>query len=371
MACTGCALLCEDIEVCDGEVRHACRIGAARILNRQQIDPMVNQKVVGMDDAVESAADILRNAEKPMFIGLGNCITETQKKGIELSEKIDACISTGSHTGLLEDIIHKRASTCTLPDVRDYADMIIFWGTDPTDTHPRLLSKYAYYPRGEMRQRGWEEDRTAIAIDIRESHTASICRELYEIPVHYDIEFIHALIDALHDRVPKTTYDKKRILKLAGMLRRAEFGVIFAGSGLTGSVPRDLIIRLMDELNEFSRFHILPMVPRYNLRSIAEQLCDTDSEQTSINDADCLLCIGFDLMNSLPAHDTDGKIIVIDPNETLTSGYADVVIPCAAGGVDCAGSAVRMDGIEVNIQRIMESERISDADIMNQLLEAM
>jgi formylmethanofuran dehydrogenase subunit B len=195
-----------------------------------------------------------------------------------------------------------------------------------------------------------------------------------------------ALMDALSNKVPKTTYDKKRILKLAGTLKKAEFGVIFAG---TSAPPRDSTVRLMDRLNESSDFRLLPLAPGYNLRSIAEQLRNRPGDGgsggnddgggdgsgggggTNLHEADCILCLGFDLMNSLPAHGINGKMIVIDPNETLTSKYADVAIPCAAGGIDCAGSAVRMDGETVELPLIRESERLSDGAILKRLLEVV
>ncbi len=378
MVCTGCALLCDDIEENDC-VKHACRIGRAHITSMQETSPMVAQEIVGMDAAINSAADILADAENPIFVGFGNCITETQETGITLAEKIGAGIQT-FHTEIFDDILDGAVKTCTLPEVRDYADVVVFWGTDPMNTHPRLLSKYAYYPRGEKRQRGWEEDRTAITIDIRESYTASICRDTHMIPPHGHADFMSALMDALRNKVPKTAYDKKRILKLAGVLKKAEFGVIFAGADLIRSVPRDMLIRLMEQLNSVSDFRILPLVPGYNLRSIATQLHgrldrgdggDGSGSSVDLQDSDCILCLGFDLMNSLPADRINGKTIVIDPNETLQSRYADVVIPCAAGGVDCAGTAVRMDGINVELPQSRESERISDQEIMRRLLEVV
>ena len=380
MVCTGCALLCDDIEENDC-VKHACRIGRAHITSTQETSPMVAQEIVGMDAAIKSAADILADAENPIFVGFGNCITETQEIGITLAEKIGAGIQT-FHTEIFDDILDGALKTCTLPEVRDYADVVVFWGTDPMNTHPRLLSKYAYYPRGEKRQRGWEEDRTAITIDIRESYTASICRDTHIIPPHGHADFMSALMDALRNKVPKTAYDKKRILKLAGVLKKAEFGVIFAGADLIRSVPRDMLIRLMEQLNSVSDFRILPLVPGYNLRSIAAQLHgrpdrgDGDGgagsgSSVDLQDSDCILCLGFDLMNSLPADRINGKTIVIDPNETLQSRYADVVIPCAAGGVDCTGTAVRMDGINVELPQSRESERISDQEIMRRLLEVV
>ncbi len=74
---------------------------------------------------------------------------------------------------------------------------------------------------------------------------------------------------------------------------------------------------------------------------------------------------------------------MIDPNETLTASCADVVIPCAAGGVDMAGTAMRLDGVEIDLPITMETgqagdgmwagttARMSDASIMNRLLEAV
>ena len=409
----------------DGEVRPACRIGAAHILSRQQVDPMVDHEVVSIDDAIGHAAALLADAKRPMFLGFGNSVTETQETGVRLAEKIGAGIDTcSSHACLIDDIVHSRVRTCTLPEVRDMADVILFWGADPMNTHPRLLSGYAYYPRGKNRQHGWEEDRTAITIDVRRSHTASICKGVHKIVLGHEAEFVDALMLALRNKVPKTVYDSKQILKLAGTLKKAEFGVIFAGPGLVESVPRDAIIQLMDELNKFSDFRILPLHSPYNLRSIAavktaattntnttadvttgattdittntttdaaaaheHQGISTSTSKLTLNrlrEADCLLCVGFDLISSLPqACDIDASIIMIDPNETLTAGCADVVIPCAAGGVDIAGTAMRLDGVEIDIPNIMETgqaganlrtgtpARMSDASIMSRLLEAV
>ena len=381
MVCTGCALLCDDVTVLENDCRHACRIGDAHIRNTTEIEAMVNLRFVDTDTAIEKASEIIRSAEKPIFVGFGNSITEAQHTGIELAKKVDAGIKT-FHTGIFDDIIGGRVKTCTLQEVRDYADVIIFLGCDPMNTHPRLLSRYAYYPRGEKRQHGWEEDRTAIAIDSHFSHTASLCKESFIIDPQRQIEFMGALMDALSNKVPKTVYDKKRILKLAGTLKKAEFGVIFAGTG-AAAPPRDETVRLLDRLNESSDFRLLPLAPGYNPRSIAEQLhqCNhpgdgddggnSGSGGMELYEADCIICLGFDLMNSLPAHGIDGRMIVIDPNETLTSRYADVTIPCAAGGIDAAGSAVRMDGEQVELPLIRESKRLSDAAILKRLLEVV
>ena len=62
-----------------------------------------------------------------------------------------------------------------------------------SNSHPRHLSRFAYYPRGEKRQKSYEEERTCIAVDVRKSATAKLCPNYYfRVPPGGDAEFIGA-----------------------------------------------------------------------------------------------------------------------------------------------------------------------------------
>ncbi|MFA4934870.1 MAG: formylmethanofuran dehydrogenase subunit B, partial [Candidatus Methanoperedens sp.] len=240
VTCPGCALLCDDIEVIVEnniikETKNACRRGAARIkgcINR--LAPSIAQKPSDIESAIRKAAEILRNAKSPMLFGWSNSTCEAQVKGIQLAKKLGAMIDDTSSfcQGLLiEKLLQKKFRTCTLEDIRNKADVLVYWGSDAQDSQPRHLSRFSYFPRGESRQRGYEEDRIAIAIDVRESNTAKICKgHFYRIQPKGDREFILALIDALSGKVP--VYEPKKMLELAAILKKAEFGVIFVGIGL-------------------------------------------------------------------------------------------------------------------------------------------
>jgi len=59
-----------------------------------------------------------------------------------------------------------------------------------------------------------------------------ICKgHFYRIPPKGDREFILALMEALSGKAP--AYDTKNMLGLASILKKAEFGAIFVGIGLT------------------------------------------------------------------------------------------------------------------------------------------
>ncbi|MCX9010336.1 MAG: formylmethanofuran dehydrogenase subunit B [Candidatus Methanoperedens sp.] len=403
VTCTGCALLCEDIDaVVENnrikETRNACRRGAARFrgcINR--LAPSVDKKPAGIDAAIKRAAEILKNAKSPMLFGWSNSTSEAQTKGIQLAKRLNAAIDDTSSFCqgiLIEKVLQKKFRTCSLEDVRDRADVLVYWGSDAQDSEPRHLSRFSYFPRGEFRQRGYEEDRIAVAIDVRESNTAKICKgHFYRIPPKGDRKFILALLDALSGKVP--AYDAKRMLELAGILKKAEFGTIFAGIGLTYSIKDelDILVSLADKL---PNFHIMPMIGHYNMRGFDEALfretgfvnrvkfdgsSAAHDNRYSIVEAlrqksiDALLVVGSDPLSSLPrsvlTHLANIPVICVDPCVTLTSRIASVTIPAAVSGVEAGGSAIRMDGRVIELSKVVENNYLSDAEILTRLTEEL
>ena len=408
--CTACSLLCDDIEVeIEGnsivKIDTACLKGVSHIKGCGEPMPCtVDGETVDLDKATDEAAKILKEAEKPLIFGLSNSTLTAQEKAIELAKKLEAHIDDTSsfcQGPTLEAIFNGNVKTCTLDDVRNKADVIVYWGADPSNSHPRHLSKYTYFPRGEERQKGWEEDRTAITIDVRKSHTAIICADkFYQIPLQADEEFIEALVAALSGKVPKVSfdYDKKKILELANILKKAKFGAIFVGLGLVYSLESmEPLIKLMDKLNQVSNYHLTPMIGHYNMRGFNQQMFDetgyinrvkfdadgkaTHGPENSMVEllnsktVDAALIIGSDPLSSLPKtvaqHLKDIPLITIDPCQTLTSRKAKVTIPSTLSGVECGGSAIRMDGVKVDFNPVMETDKLSDEEIITKIMEAL
>lgn len=400
--CTGCAMLCEDIEAIVEnnrikETRNACRRGAARMKGcTNRLVPSIAQKPADIESSIKKAAQILKNARSPMLFGWNNSTCEAQAKGIHLARKINAIIDDTSSfcQGLLiENILQKKLRTCSLDDIRNKADVLVYWGSNAQDSQPRHLSRFSYFPRGESRQRGYEEDRLAIAIDVRESNTAKICKgHFYRIPLKGDREFILALMEALSGKAP--VYDTKNMLGLASILKKAQFGAIFVGIGLTYSIKNDfeILTALADML---PRFNIMPMVGHYNMRGFNEALFKETGfvnrvkfEGNGVQDnkyaiiealknksIDALIVVGSDPVLSLPHsvihHLASIPVVCIDPCQTFTSRIATVNIPSAASGVESAGSAVRMDGKVIGLKKIIENNYMTDEDIMKRLMEAV
>jgi formylmethanofuran dehydrogenase subunit B len=405
VVCTGCSLLCDDIEAeleggQIGHVRNLCRKGAGRFraMGEDRARPSVEGQDCGIDDAIGAAADILRGAKRPLLFGWSNSTLEAQRLGIDLAKKLGAIIDDTSSFCqgiLLDKVLRGQLPTCKLDDVRNFADVIIYWGSDPSSSHPRHLSRFSYFPRGEKRQKGYDEDRTAIGIDVRKSPTAMICAENYfRIPPGGDAEFIESVLQMLGGKIPKVK-DKKRMLQLGSTLRKAEFGVIFAGLGLVYSIKDniDLLETLLAKLSEVSNFSIIPMVGHYNMRGFNQTLLDDTDYINRVSfedgvshgpefgiteaagDCDAALIIGSDPISALPAAISRKlaklPIIAIDPHNTLTTRVAKVVIPSAISGLENGGSALRMDGAKIEFEAALETSYLSDAQILGKLMEAV
>ena len=404
--CTGCSLLCQDIEadVSDGRLSKAknlCRKGHGHFQASfsERTSPMIGGKQVDLNQAIARAAEILRSAKSPLLLGWSNSTLEAQRVGISLAEKLGATIddtSTFCQDSLMESILSGNLPSSTLDDVRNYADTSIFWGADPSNSHPRHLSRFSYYPRGEKRQKSYEEERTCLVVDVRMSATAALCKEnLYRVSPGGDAEFIEAIISVLEGKIPRVG-DKKKMIELGGLLKKTEWGAIFPGPGLVYSLQGNMEIleRLLARLNEITVFKVVPMVGHFNTRGFYELLREKtghvnrvsfkggeiahgpeQSVMTAAKSCDAALIVGSDPLSSLPFGTAQAlarlPLIAIDPHRSLTTDAAEVVIPSAISGLEAGGTAVRTDGVKIEFEPIIEAGIPADEQILKRIMEAI
>ncbi|HOO52935.1 MAG TPA: formylmethanofuran dehydrogenase subunit B [Methanothrix sp.] len=403
--CTGCSLLCDDIEVdFDGakvkRTMNLCRKGRAHYdsLRVDRLAPAVDGSAASIDEAISKAGELLAGAEKLLLFGWGNSTLAAQQAGIGLAKKLGSVIddpSSYSQGLITEKILAGDLPSCTFDDVRNFADVSIFWGDDPSSSHPRHLSRFSYFPRGEKRQRGYEEDREAIVIDVRKSPTAQIAADgFFKIPPGGDAEFAEALMATLGGKIPKVE-DKKRMLNLGTKLRKAKFGVIFTGLGLAHSMGGDLdaFFSLVGKLNELSRFSVIPTLGDYNTRGFNQNLFDETGSVNSVSFADgvahgpefgiakyldscdAVMVVGADPVAALPAPLTkllSGiPMVAVNSHRTLTTDAAKVTIPIGVAGLEVGGSALRTDGVKVDFDAVVKSDYLPDVEVIERIMEAV
>lgn len=391
--CPVCACLCNDIEVVKGasnieSISNACRRGTAYFMNFNvdRLEPAVDGRKAEIEESIDKAAALLKNSRKVLIYGLANVDDEAQKAAFEIAEKVPSILGNSSVFSLLvRQILEGKIKTNTLDYVRDRVDTIIYWGSDPSNSHPRHLSRYTYYPRGKFRQRGWEEDRYLIGIDIRDSSTSRMFKKFLKIKPGEDAELIKALMESLDSKLPVTALDKKAILELASLLKKSKYGVICAGFGLAAALNNNLELfhKLVCKLNEGREFIVIPMLEEANAFGFEKLMHEKKMDSTpdllykSIlnSEVDLALIIKSDPLSELPYPLPSGllkiPLIVIDSRRTLTSSRAKVTIPSAATCIEASCSLHRMDGVVVRGDKLFDSKAMNDAEVLRKLREAM
>ena len=109
-----------------------------------------------------------------------------------LAERIGGVID--SHTSLTHGTTKIAGQlvgklTCTLGEVMNRADLIVYWGTNPVETHPRHFTKFTLMPKGKFVP-GGRKDRTMVLVDVRETLSAKASDFFLQIRPAADLEVL-------------------------------------------------------------------------------------------------------------------------------------------------------------------------------------
>src|SRR5262245_18940509 len=278
--CIACGCLCDDIELHVDRQRllrasRACTLGRAWFFGHAAACPrptaLVDGRPATVQAAVDAAADLLVRADLPLVFGLGNSTTESQRAAILLAEEIGGVVD--SHTSLTHGPSKIAAQlvgkvTCTLGEVKNRADLVIYWGSNPVETHPRHLTRYAFTPKGRFVPHG-RHDRTMVLVDVRETLSARAADLFLQIRPGADFELLTVLRALVNGhavdrcRLDAIGLSIDQIVDLVERMKRARFGEFFFGAGLTGTRGRHMnvaaIHALTAALNAHTKFVGIPM----------------------------------------------------------------------------------------------------------------
>jgi formylmethanofuran dehydrogenase subunit B len=418
VVCSFCGCLCDDIsvEVEDGRVKrvkHACRLGASKIMGHDRIRaPMIRRNgaltEVGYQEAYDRAADILLNARHPLLYGWASTVCEAQKNGVLLAEEVGGVLdstATVCHGPSVIGIEEKGLAGATLGQVKNRADVIVFWGCNPAEAHPRHSLRYSSNVSGMFTPEG-RRGRKIVVVDVRETRTAKNADEFVLIEPGSDYEVISAmrmLVAGKGDVVPDEVggVSKADLAGLVDLLKGARFGAFFFGLGMTHSRGRykniDNALSLVTELNAHTKFIVMPMRGHYNVGGMGQVMAWSSGFPMSIDysraapyfnpgetsacdvlarkDADAALIIASDPASNFPRAIVDNlakiPVIQIDPYENPTTLLAEVVIPSAVSGVEAEGTAYRMDGVSLRMKKLVDSDFPSDEEILSRIIESV
>jgi formylmethanofuran dehydrogenase subunit B len=288
-------------------------------------------------------------------------------------------------------------STSSLGEVRNRADLVMFWGADPAESHPRHFERYSVDAAGLFVPRG-RADRTVIVIDSHETATTGLADLFLKIRPDTDFEMIWALRQLLRGIDLPDSFDVgvpvQQLRDLAGRLRGCRYGAVFFGLGLAqrgiGHKNVEALLSLVDDLNDHTRFiarrlripgdvtgadavlcwltgfpfavNLARGFPRYNPGEFSA------NELLERGEVDACLLVGSDACFELSAR-AQRKIkqlptIALDYPNARPPFDATVQITTAIYGVHARGTAYRMDEVPIPLRQLVPSSLPTDDEVL-------
>jgi formylmethanofuran dehydrogenase subunit B len=296
--------------------------------------------------------------------------------------------------------------TCTLGEVKNRADFMIYWGGNPAECHPRHFTKYTLTQKGKFVPNG-RKGRTMVLVDIRETPSEKAADIFLQIKPGKDFEVLTILRALIKSQpvdpkgVAETGLTIEQLQDLVDRMKKARFGVLFFGMGLSMTRGKHMnsaaALALAAEMNAFTKFVAMPMRGHGNVTGadvvmrwttgypFGVNLCRgypryNPGEYSTVDllvrgDVDAALILGADPGATMPqpAIDHLAKIptIVLDPKVTHTSRLARVHITTAVTGISAPGTVYRMDEIPLPLRPALKSRYPTDEEVLKRIHVAL
>jgi len=413
--CAVCGAVCDDLAVevtKEGiTVYNACKLGEAKfheLRGEERITkPLVDSKEAEWDVALKKSAEILANAKHPLMFMGSETSTEAIGVGIEIAEYLGGVVDihpTVCHGPTVMGVQEAGIPAATLGEIKNRADLVIYWGTNPMDSHLRHLSRYTTFPRGYFREDGMGE-RTLVVVDPRKTATAELADLYVMIEPNKDYEVFSAIRVVLKGHEIKKSVGGVGvdvIYRLVEMMKNCKFGVIFAGLGTASSVGKfrnqENLMRLIRELNKYTRFILGPNLGHGNVSGALQVMTwrsgypfgvdysrgyprYNPGEYTTVDllrnrEVDAVLMVAADLAAHIPRgvvkYMAKTPMVSVNISECPTTLLSDVVLPGVVTGMESEGTIYRMDHVPLHLRKFTDSPfkfTKSDEDTMKQLFE--
>jgi formylmethanofuran dehydrogenase subunit B len=411
VACTVCGCVCDDLRITVDAGRvvrteGACSLAEPWFFAQSARRPPVAEiegKPVPLQEAIERAAAILVAARSPLIYGLSRSSTEGQQAATALADRIGATIDTTASLGHAPSILALQEageSTCTLGEVKNRADLVIFWGSNPLESHPRHFERYSADPVGQFVPEG-RAGRFIVVADIQPTPSTAAADLFLPIERGCDFEVLwtlRGLVRGLSPAPGSAIGAPLDLLEdLAERMKQCKFGIAFFGLGLGRGGHRtvEALLRLVTDLNDFTRFYARRMrisgdvagadsvlawqtgypfsvnlargYPRYNPGEFTAQ------DMILRGEVDACLLVGSQGIRRFTSEATDRlrrlPIVALDAPHVSSLIEPTVRFTTAVYGVHRAGTAYRMDEVPIPLRPFLPSDYPSDGDVLTGILQ--
>lgn len=413
VTCLGCGCLCDDIRVVVvggrvAEAGNACPIGRGWFLAPRpgagHPPSTIEGRAADLGSAAGRAAAILGRARAPVVWGLTGSTVEGVAAALEIADAIGAVVDLAGSAGRSARLgAFQRVGqvSATLGEVKDRADVVVFWGVDPLATHPRHWERYSVEPRGRFVPDG-RAGRTVIAVDAANTATAGAS----DLFVRLDPDRQGDALWALRALVRGLAIDPGRVEAatglpfatledLAGRLARARYGAFFfsgesIGRGRGGAWAAEGALLLVRDLNQGRRFVAIgmggpgnpggaeavlgwqagaPSAVDYGGGTPRHLPGEADlAARLAAGEVDAALIVADDPALDLPpgllALLDEVPTVVVAPGATAPGRPSAVAFDVARPGIESGGTVARVDGVMLPLRPSIDAGLPTDREVL-------
>jgi len=414
--CLACGCLCDDIAVAvEGgrvvEARNACPIGRDWFLRDRAADhrpaATIDGRPAPIGAAIARAAEVLGGARAPVVLGLSGTTLEAQGAALALADRLGAAVLLAHEADAaprVRAIQRVGIVSATLGEVRDRADVVVYWGVDPATTHPRHLERFVD-PPGRFIPAG-RAGRSVVVVDAAPTATAAAADAFLPVAPGARLATLWALralirgIDLDPAQVGRSTgLAPDRLRGEADRLRRARYGAFFfgpdLGRGPGGSAVVEAALMLVRDLNEATRFVALSLGGPGNPAGAEAVLAWQTGYPLGVDfapgwprayaggglagladgSADAALIVADDPTPGLPAgalgHLRAIPRVVVAAEATPLDAGAAVVLRAATPGLHAGGTVMRPDGLTLPLRPALPTDLPTDQACLAAILDRL
>ena len=397
VTCLGCGCACDDITIVVtqdriAEARNACALGIAWFGDGTvPAETRVNGRTASLERALTEAARLLTGATRPLVYLAGDVSCETLREGVAIADRLHAAIDSLAATAATAVLAAQRRGRAgaTLGEIRQRADLVVFWAVDPSARYPRYGSRYAVAPRGVAAPQG-RKDRTLIAVDVGEALGPADADGRLAIAPADEVDSLEIMRATVQGRTVGEEARFRTAVELARRMTEARYVAIVTDGepGTTSADPAraEALVTLSQTLNAPTRCALSTLrgggnrsgadavltwqtgfpfavdfargYPSYQPQAGAAALLGA-------GEVDAALVIGTPATLPVPVATALVRVrsIVIGPRASAATFQPAVAVDAGVAGIHEGGTAFRMDDVPLPLRPSLEGARATLATV--------
>lgn len=404
ITCLGCGLVCDDVTVAVsggsvGDLSPACALGSAWLGSGAVPDRIRSSgSDAAFEAAVATATTLLSDSRGRVLVYLGPGLTiEALKPAVAIADRLKAATDTATTAAAASGILagqRRGRAAATLGELKNRADLVLFWGADPARTHPRFIERLVNATGTHVP--GGRASRAVVSVRIGAGGAVDGADTSLQLPAAAELAALSMLRSIIAGGpVPDAAAGYPGLAELAARLVAAKYVAIVAngegGDPARPSQGSEGLIALAQALNTPVRAALYTLRSGDNRNGVEALLTwqtgypfavDFRSgvpvygaDRRALDDMgsfDAALLVGD--WHAMPAASVAAlaslPTVIIGPGASDWPGTAGVAIDTGRAGIHEGGTAYRLDDIPLPLAPALDGPRTA-AMVLSALEEAV